>query len=111
MKKAPRINVVAACTDRKRATAVEPVRLRDVAAGPDRVEAWWKRLASQPVRLRADELYVGDHWSIVRDLVSLANRRGFDGQLWVASAGYGLVPSDAPLANYSATLSASTPAA
>lgn len=53
--------------------------------------------------MRARDLYVGDHWAIARSLPEVARSAGLAPRLWVASAGYGLVPEDAPLRCYSAT--------
>ena len=54
----------------------------------------------------AADLYGGDHWSVAKTLPDVAEASGFDAHLWVASAGYGLVPADAPLRPYSATFAA-----
>ena len=52
----------------------------------------------------ARQLYQGEHWSIVRefDRGDLSGK-GHSCELWVASAGYGLVAIDAPLRPYAAT--------
>jgi hypothetical protein len=100
------LNLVVACTDRKRNTGAPAVRLRDIPPGPNRANAWAKRLRSESSRIAAQDLYIGDHWSIAKDLPAIAAKAGFEAHLWVASAGYGLVESSALLANYSATLAA-----
>lgn len=55
------------------------------------------------------ELYEGDHWAVARELPEIARAAGFRPSLWVASAGYGLVPTDVKLASYSATFAAASP--
>lgn len=105
----PALHIVAACTDRKRSSGHEPVRLRDIPAGPDRARRWVEALAAAQAKMPAQELYVGDHWSVVRSLPELAEKAGFDATLWVASAGYGLVRADQPVAAYSATFSSGHP--
>jgi hypothetical protein len=105
----PRLNIVAACTERKRSTGGPPVRLRDVPLGPDRAGRWLAALRGHQPQLPAAELYVGDHWSIARSLPAVAEAAGFDATLWAASAGYGLVRADQPLVNYSATFSLGHP--
>jgi hypothetical protein len=52
----------------------------------------------------AAELYVGDHWCVVREL---AGRPGV--KVWVCSAGYGLVALDSPPRPYSATFASGEP--
>jgi len=102
------LHIIASCTDRKRRTPAEPVRLRDVDGHTvaARAAAWWKRLDATPkaAKVRADELYAGDHWAVARDLNATARVRGWEPTLWVASGGYGLVRHDAMLHPYSATL-------
>lgn len=70
----------------------------------ERVEHWWGALAKDDgVRIPARDLYVGPYWATVRGLRGLAPRVGLDVRLWVASAGYGLVPEGASIRPYSAT--------
>jgi hypothetical protein len=49
-------------------------------------------------------LYAGEHWDVARRLSSNSSNRATE--LWVCSAGYGLVPAEAPLRPYSATFAA-----
>jgi hypothetical protein len=100
------LQIVASCTDRKRIPTPEALRLRTVrAAGRgDLLTAWWRTLQrhDSPTRPALD-LYAGDHWAVIRDLPRVALAAGFDARLWVASAGYGLVPAEAQLHAYGAT--------
>jgi len=48
-------------------------------------------------------LYAGEHWSVVMGLPEVARASGFKPHLWVASAGYGLIPANAAIRPYSAT--------
>ncbi len=69
-----------------------------------RAERWWRRLSTHGSEtVRALDLYGGDHWSVARSLPAVAQASGSEAHLWVASAGYGLVPSDAQVRPYSAT--------
>ncbi len=99
------VHLVVPCAKRKRA---EPgPRLRDVPAAPAAQRAArWLGLLRNPSTpaVRAADLYVGDHWAVVREL---ATRPGV--RVWVCSAGYGLVSIDSPLRPYSATFSAGEP--
>jgi hypothetical protein len=49
------------------------------------------------------DLYAGDHWRVVRTLPDAGLAAGYEPELWVLSAGYGLVSGTAPLHAYSAT--------
>jgi hypothetical protein len=102
----PLLHIVASCADRKRHPPA--VRLRDVAGDSValRFSAWRNAIkdADAPL-LRAEDLYQGGYWSVVRELPELASRMGWNSKLWVASAGYGLVSSDKRLVSYSATFS------
>lgn len=100
------IYIVASCTDRKRERPPAALRLRSVAphAADDRAERWWDRLHDHrsPTTIASD-LYVGDHWTVVRSLPEVARAAGYRAELWVASAGYGLIPASASVRSYSAT--------
>jgi hypothetical protein len=105
-------NVVVTCTKRKRHPAAPDLQLRSVSAGsPEhRAEAWIERIRHHAAsRVAAAELYAGDHWSIARSLPTIAREQDQDIRLWVSSAGYGLIPVEAPVAPYSATFSPSHP--
>jgi len=57
----------------------------------------------------ASELYAGDQWLIAKSLPDVARGNGLEANLWVCSAGYGLIPASAMIHPYSATFSASHP--
>lgn len=102
------VNVVVTCTKRKTRTPVSQLRLGEVAgATPEaRAALWVDRLkAASSDRVRALDLYAGDHWSVVRSLPGAGARSGIEVRLWICSAGYGLVPAEAGLHPYSATFS------
>lgn len=103
------LHIIASCTDRKHAAVPEPLRLRAVEGGSveARARAWWGRLQGHPVRRwAAEELYAGDHWHVVRGLPAEAARAGLVARLWVASAGWGLIPARVGICPYSATFAA-----
>jgi hypothetical protein len=100
------LHIIASCSDRKRAPIPPGLHLRTVpAAAPEtRARLWWNCLWEHPHPLRpARELYAGDHWSVILELPILATQAGLQPHLWVASAGYGLIPADAAIRPYSAT--------
>lgn len=102
------VHIIASCTDRKREEVPEALRLRAVTAPTieERARTWWKRLQGAEVpTVQASNLYAGEHWRVVQGLPSVAQSSGYMPSLWVASAGYGLIPDTAPIRPYSATFS------
>jgi hypothetical protein len=101
-----RLHIVAPCANRKRMSVPQVLRLqsvreRDLTA---RARAWCMLLESDPSpTLPAMELYAGDHWTVVRTLRDAGLAAGYETELWILSAGYGLVPAAASLHAYSAT--------
>jgi hypothetical protein len=98
--------IVASCTDRKRWAPPPSLQLRHTRKGmaETRAERWWDKLSQSPTPVhRAIDLYSGGHWSVVRQLMAVASDAQVRTDLWVASAGYGLVPSTSNLHAYSAT--------
>lgn len=105
------LHIVVSCTDRKRLAVPEARRLRAVRArGLDaRLADWWARLQAPGEAVRAADLYAGDHWRVALGLPAVAGSHGYRTSLWVASAGYGLIHSDAKVRAYGATFSARHP--
>jgi hypothetical protein len=52
---------------------------------------------------RAQDLYVGDHWRAACEAYRLAQRYSSRTELWIVSAGYGLIPCGKLIKPYSAT--------
>lgn len=99
----PRVHLVVSCTDRKRVPVPDELRLRQVPAGTpeSRADQWWTTLtesSAPPVPVEA--LYAGDHFAVAQ---SCRPFLGPGGRVWVASAGYGLIPEGVFLKPYSAT--------
>jgi hypothetical protein len=81
------------------------VRLRNVtgASLTTRLKQWKSSLRqSKHNKLPAKQLYVGEYWSVIRQLPELCASK-FDTKLYVCSAGYGFISADTKIANYSAT--------
>lgn len=101
----PRLHIVVTCTNRKRRPVPTRLLLRGVSGvrTETRIGQWTERLTSSDVdRVRAEDLYAGEHWDVARKLPASAS--GFARTtLWVASAGWGLVPAAASIRPYSAT--------
>jgi hypothetical protein len=74
--------------------------LRTVKAASiqERGEVWLNRLRScNAQQLKAEQLYSGDHWSVVRSLAAVAHASGLRAKIWISSAGYGLISPGAPI--------------
>src|SRR5262249_20102073 len=106
------LHIIVNCTDRKRVPIPDRLQLRRVRGNSPlaRVGLWITRLASYTGEsLEASDLYAGDHWTVAKSLVGQARGVGFRTELWISSAGYGLVSSRARLHPYSATFAAHHP--
>ena len=102
----PDLLVVATCSYGKRVVPLPDLEVRSLPSGSieARVEEWSTRLETTPAeRTPARKLYKGDHWTTVRGLEVVGFSNGLEVEMWVASAGYGLIPMDAEIASYGAT--------
>ena len=71
------LNIVVSCTDRKRASVPDALKVGMVGPMPigRRFALWWDRLLnSRAQSIEANHLYMGDHWQICRSLPALAAR-------------------------------------
>ncbi len=104
----PSVNILVTCTKRKRFAATARLRLGAVGRGVpgDVARRWTERLeqTTEP-KVHASSLYAGDHWRIAAGLPTAAAACGVKADLWVLSAGYGLIAGTARVAPYSATFS------
>jgi hypothetical protein len=55
------------------------------------------------------DLYAGEHWGVASRIATNSSPAGSEIELWVCSAGYGLIPADAPILPYSATFATGNP--
>lgn len=104
--------VFVTCTKRKTQIPTSTLCLGSVPKGSHAAVArqWTRRLeAGQIGATPARLLYSGDHWKIASQLPNACKQAGVIAPLWVISAGYGLIPNDAPVAAYSATFSQGHP--
>lgn len=100
------LNLVVTCTERKKSVPPAALQVRNLGSR-SRLATWISRLENEQVApVRAFDLYAGDHWSVVRGLPKVACSRSIRINIWVCSAGYGLVPATARIKPYSATFSA-----
>lgn len=105
-RKAPSGRLVVTCTDRKSVPPHPSLRARSLrSTDPDRrVKEWLSRLRDAHAEgIRASDLYRGEHWTVVRSMRSTDPTSCAWSGVWIASAGYGLIPWEAELKSYSAT--------
>lgn len=107
------LHIVATCTDRKRGTIADELRLRALPAGDPgvRASAWWRRLdgAAPLARVQASHVYVGESWRQAQALATQVGKAGWRVDLWVTSAGYGLLSERTPITPYSCTFAEGSP--
>jgi hypothetical protein len=98
------INLVVTCTNRKSSSPPAGLQARNLSGTSTdaRARAWSKRLSLQVNGIRASEVYQGDHWSVVRSIATF--RGSVRVNVWVASAGYGLLSPESKIVAYAATL-------
>jgi hypothetical protein len=101
------VRVVVTCANRKVAVPSRDLRLGTYTTGlRARATQWTSRLDSPRTDpFEARHLYQGEHWSVVKRMVDQASHFGCTAEVWIVSAGYGLVPISANLESYSATFS------
>lgn len=105
------VNVVVTCTKRKTQLVPERLKVQSLRKGTcrDRIRDWLGRLKESKVQpVPVSDLYAGDHWCVVRDILH-REWSGFRVRMWVVSAGCGVVPLTQSLKPYSATFSADHP--
>lgn len=104
------LHIIASCTDRKRGPVADSCQLRTYPHGRKRVLSWARALGRASCERTIADLYVGNHWAVCRELPVRAAARGWAcAKLWAASAGYGLVSSEAKACAYSATFATGHP--
>jgi len=101
------VHVVVTCANRKNRPIPARLQLGQVPGRTqaERARRWISRLAQagdMPL-IAAVGLYAGEHWSVARGFPAL-HRPGEVIRLWACSAGYGLIPVEAPVKPYHATL-------
>ena len=96
----PKVRVVVSCSERKAPIVDDKLRLRNHGGSLEtRSKSWLQRIGRvENETYTAWDLYRGEHWSVVKE-----NESNPDVELWVASAGYGLVRADEKLEPYAAT--------
>jgi hypothetical protein len=101
-----KLHVVLSCTNRKRAPVAASLRLGSLSGDiEDRAATWIERLEEASFGVEAERLYAGEYWRAGMNLRTLARERS-DVDVWVLSAGFGLIGIGQRICPYGATLSA-----
>jgi hypothetical protein len=105
------VNLVVSCSNRKRYETAPGLAAHELV-GFDvqtRLDSWRKRLKTvKAEKYPAEDLYMGEHWSVVRGIPSDATSRGWNVRLWICSAGYGLIRPSSHINSYQVTFAPST---
>lgn len=102
------VTVIVTCTKDKRYPVRDQCMLRNVAGASigERVKLWESQtVCSWSERVAVRGLYAGDHWAVVKSLSS----RAFAIDVWVCSAGFGLLHIEDSVVPYAATFSPNHP--
>ena len=101
------VHVIITCSNQKSRPIPARLQLGQVPGrnAAERARKWITRLSQtgNTPQLAALELYAGEHWSVARGYPAL-HKPEEDIRLWACSAGYGLIPVEAPIMPYHATL-------
>ena len=103
------INLVVTCTNRKATAPPASLQARTLTGKSiaSRAKVWTDRLSERTDGIPAGALYKGDHWSVIQ---SIAPSRGaLTVNVWIASAGYGLISPRSRVVAYAATLAGRHP--
>lgn len=92
------VHLITNCTSRKRHTNTEDkYYFSDFVHKKNAANEWLKAIHSPGAGTKAIDKYIGEHWSIVRDLSNVCSN------ISVVSAGYGLISSEKRIKSYDAT--------
>ncbi|ALO34583.1 hypothetical protein CMT41_07540 [Colwellia sp. MT41] len=97
-----KIHLITNCTNLKKRNIQGKVALESLTkkhSSQTIVNSWCKHLENAEQKVPAIELYAGDHWKVAKSII-IPNL-----DLWVLSAGYGLIHSSSNIGSYDATFS------
>jgi hypothetical protein len=99
------LTVVAVCSDRKSEASAPGLRARDLPNEPvaGRSAEWCSRLRRASGTRTLSNLYRGEGWFVLRQVLGVARSAGFNPELLVASAGLGLRSASTVAPGYAAT--------
>ncbi len=99
-------NLIVSCSNRKSVTPHPTIQIRNLNKNDLKKSSdlWHKSLNSSTNRIPAEKLYVGEYWSVVRNISKLGLVR-----IWIFSAGLGIIPYSEKIPSYGATFSNYSP--
>ena len=91
------------CVNRKTLKTDKEMAISSYSLNPKvRAKNWITRLSNpQSALINAFDLYAGEGWQVVKNTISGLKKIGIE--LWIVSAGYGLIRSDSLIESYNAT--------
>jgi hypothetical protein len=101
------LRLIASCAQTKVCQPEERHQLGQYSgrAGQQALESWVEALThAADVTTQAADLYQGAHWRATKGAFDAIEAKRNDSELWVASAGWGLVRGDTRIVPYSASL-------
>lgn len=104
-----KVILVSTCTNNKTVSATKNKKLRNCSSDiyDSAIPAWCKSLWSgADEQVTASTLYSGSHWGeTLKAFDKLSAQSSISSELWILSAGCGLIPADLKVPAYSATFS------
>ena len=93
------------CVNRKTLKPAREMAISSYSPNPKvRAKKWITRISNpQSTLINAFDLYAGEGWSVVKNTISGLNEIEIEIELWIVSAGYGLIRSDSLIESYNAT--------
>lgn len=102
------INIISSCTSSKKyppSDLLELTRIDDTLHLEDASELWIKNInMNNSPQYKASQLYKGGVWKVTLDIKDILSKK-MQTDLYVASAGYGLIHSDKNIYSYDCTFS------
>jgi hypothetical protein len=98
-----RVAVVVSCTNSKTLPVSPGLRVADLKEGSGRLQRWNERVEAAQQRRALRSLYAGVQWAASLELEKHATQLGYEVDLWVVSAGLGLMSADAAAPAYAAS--------
>ena len=106
------LNIIVTCTSRKTIKPHPDLRVGAFADRNEKANDWIAAVEKVNQSVKLDEkimpldLYAGEHWKIAKELpLQIKNSRHWESDLWVLSAGYGLLHEKAKIVSYAAAFS------
>ena len=94
-----KVHFITSCTQSKSTKLGKPVSLSEIRkTGSINVSEWLDKLLDNSPKAKALNVYTGDHWSVARDIFNK-----YTDDLWILSAGYGLINANCQITKYDAT--------